>query len=85
MHDDVLDKEDLVYFALAYLKDHYPGLLNKRYEIDESEDDLLEAIARKKLWLSNDNEINREKAVDLLLKDIRSSRIGRICWQDVGE
>ncbi len=85
INDDVLDKEDLVYFALNYLKEHYPGLLNKRYEIDESEDDLLEAIARKKLWLSSDNEINREKAVDLLLKDIRSSRIGRICWQDVGE
>ena len=85
INDDVLDKEDLVYFALSYLKEHYPGLLNRRYEIDEDEDDLLEAIARKKLWLSSDNEINREKAVDLLLKDIRSSKIGRISWQDVRE
>ena len=85
INDDVLDKEDLVYFALNYLKSSYPGVINKRYEVAEDENDLLEAIARKKLWLLNNNEINREKAVDQLLKDIRSSKIGRISWQDVRE
>ena len=85
INDDVLDKEDLVYFALNYLRISYPGVINKRYEVAEDENDLLEAIARKKLWLLNNNEINREKAVDQLLKDIRSSKIGRISWQDVRE
>ncbi|MBR3006292.1 MAG: ribosome biogenesis GTPase YlqF, partial [Erysipelotrichaceae bacterium] len=83
INDDVLDKEDLVCFALNYLRISYPGVINKRYEVAEDENDLLEAIARKKLWLLNNNEINREKAVDQLLKDIRSSKIGRISWQDV--
>ena len=85
INDDVLDKEDLVYFALNYLRISYPGVINKRYEVAEDENDLLESIARKKLWLLNNNEINREKAVDQLLKDIRSSKIGRISWQDVRE
>ncbi|MCR5095702.1 MAG: ribosome biogenesis GTPase YlqF [Erysipelotrichaceae bacterium] len=85
INDDVLDKEDLVYFALNYLRISYPGVINKRYEVAEDQNDLLEAIARKKLWLLNNNEINREKAVDQLLKDIRSSKIGRISWQDVRE
>jgi ribosome biogenesis GTPase A len=85
INDDVLDKEDLVYFALNYLRINYPGVINKRYEVAEDQNDLLEAIARKKLWLLNNNEINREKAVDQLLKDIRSSKIGRISWQDVRE
>lgn len=85
INDDVLDKEDLVYFALNYLRISYPGVINKRYEVAEDQNDLLEAIARKKLWLLNNNEINREKAVDQMLKDIRSSKIGRISWQDVRE
>ncbi len=85
INDDVLDKEDLVYFALNYLRISYPGVIIKRYEVAEDQNDLLEAIARKKLWLLNNNEINREKAVDQLLKDIRSSKIGRISWQDVRE
>lgn len=81
INDDVIDKEEMVRFGLDYLKNNYPGLLNQRYEVDENEDDLLSAIAKRKLWLLNDNQINKQKAVDLLLKDIRSNRIGRISWQ----
>ncbi|MDO4197684.1 MAG: ribosome biogenesis GTPase YlqF [Erysipelotrichaceae bacterium] len=81
INDSVVDKEELVVFALNYLKENYPGVIHGRYEVDENEKDLISAIAYKKLWLSNDNQINRTKAVDLLLKDFRSERIGKITWQ----
>lgn len=81
INDSVVDKEELVNFGLNYLKENYPGVINKRYEVDENEEHLLEAIARKKMWLSSDNQINRQKAVDALLKDFRSDKIGRITWQ----
>lgn len=81
INDSVLDKEELVNYGLNYLKENYPGAINKRYEVDENEENLLEAIAIKKMWLSQDNQINRSKAVDAILKDFRSDKIGKITWQ----
>lgn len=85
INDDILDKKDLVYFGLDYIKNNYSGLLKKKYDISEDEEDLFESIARKKLWLLSDDRINYDKAVDAILKDIRNNRIGRITWQDVRE
>ncbi|MBO4918556.1 MAG: ribosome biogenesis GTPase YlqF, partial [Erysipelotrichaceae bacterium] len=42
--DDILDKEDLVLFALGYLKQEYPGKIAERYGVDEGSEDLLEEI-----------------------------------------
>ena len=85
INDDILDKQELVFFGLDYLRKVYPGVIERRYGVDESGDDLLEKIAREKLWLSADNNVNYVKAVDAILKDIRSNKIGRITWQDVRE
>lgn len=85
INDDVLDKEGLVRFGLSYLKTIYPGKITERYGVNEDGDHLLEAIAKEKLWLSSNGQIDITKAVDLILKDIRSNKIGRITWQDAGE
>ena len=85
INDDVLDKEGLVRFGLSYLKEIYPGLIKERYNVDENDEHLLEAIAKDKLCLANDGSVNLSKAVDQILKDIRSNRIGRITWQNAGE
>lgn len=85
INDDILDKEELVIFGLDYLLEHYPGLISSRYEVDEKSDNLIEDIARNKKWLTNDNNIDRTKTIDLILKDIRSDKIGKITWQDVRE
>ena len=85
INDDVLDKEGLVRFGLSYLKTIYPGKITERYGVNEDGDHLLEAIAKEKLWLRSNGQIDIAKAVDLILKDIRSNKIGRITWQDAGE
>ena len=82
INDDILDKQDLVNFGLRLLKEKYPGLINKRYGVDEDRDDLIEEIGRTKLWLTGDGQVDLTKTVDALLKDIRSNKIGRITWQD---
>ena len=79
--DDNLDKEDLVNYGLNYLKVNYPGLIKARYDVEEDSDNLLEDIAKSKLWLSANNEMNKQKTIDSILKDIRSNKIGRISWQ----
>lgn len=85
INDDILDKEELVNFGLNYIKNEYSGLLNKRYGIDESVDDLYSEIAFKKLWLKNENEVNKDTTSSLLLKDIRNNNIGRITFENASK
>ncbi len=81
MNDEILDSEDLTYFGLNYIKDNYPGLLNKRYGINEDEDDLIDAIGRNKMWLTSNDKVDRTKTYKLILKDIRENNIGRITFE----
>ena len=83
INDDILDKEALVNYGLNYLKREYPGVLNRRYGIDESKDNLLEEIATEKKWLSSSGVINRDKAYDAILKDIRNNEIKNITWEKI--
>lgn len=81
MNDKILNEESLVYFGLNYIKDNYPGLLNKRYDVDENSTDLINEIGLKKMWLTSDGDVDRHKAYSLLLKDIRENNIGRITFE----
>ena len=84
INDDVInDKLELINFGLNYLKDNYPGVINTRYEVDENSTNLIEDIARKKLWLIKGNEVDMPKTIDSLLKDFRSDKLGRITWQNI--
>lgn len=85
INDDILDKEELLRFGLNLLKKLYPGMISQRYGVDENEEDLIGAIGKEKLWLSADNTVNMTKTIDLILKDIRNNKIGRITWEDAGE
>lgn len=81
INDDILDKVDLTNFGLDYIKKEYPGLLNARYQIDETSDDLLNAIGRQKGWLISGGTVDKARACDLILKDIRNNNIGRISYE----
>ena len=83
--DDNLDKESLVNYGLNYLKDNYPGLINKRYGVLENSCSLLNDIASNKQWLKENNEVDLNKAIDLILKDLRSDKLGKITWQKYAE
>ena len=85
INDDVVDKEELVRFGLMRLTQIYPGLVESRYGVREDEEDLLSAIGKEKLWLTANGEVDVTKSADLILKDIRGGKIGRITWQDAGE
>ncbi|MBR2577676.1 MAG: ribosome biogenesis GTPase YlqF, partial [Erysipelotrichaceae bacterium] len=78
INDDILDKEDLCAFGLNYIKDEYPGFLNRRYGIDENEEDLLKAIALEKKWLINEGQPDILKAREMFLRDIRNDNIVRM-------
>ena len=82
INDDVIaDRNELVNFGLNYLVSNYPGLISSRYDVDENSSNLIEEIARKKLWLLKQNEIDYDKAIDSILKDIRSDKLGKVTWE----
>ena len=82
INDEVIDdKYEIISFALEYLKDYYPGLIEKKYGIDENSSSLIEDIAINKKWLLKGNTIDINKTIDNILSDIRLAKIGKVTWQ----
>lgn len=82
INNDVIDnKYEVVSFALEYLKENYPGLIENRYGVKENSNSLIEDIAVNKKWVLKGNEIDVNKAIDNILSDIRLAKIGKVTWQ----
>ncbi len=78
--DEILNVEELAMELTGYLVKKYPGILEAKYTIEESEDqyECLKQIAQSRHCLLKGNELDTEKAARLLLDDFRNGRIGRI-------
>ncbi len=84
INDEVVNQEELVNFGLDYIKDNYTSLLNFRYGVDETKEDLINEIGLLKGCLTNDNKVDRTKTIKMILKDIRNNNIGRITFEKYG-
>ena len=80
INDEILNISELSLELIKILKRDYPGKLNERYEVDENESELniLEKIAIKRGCIKKGNEINIDKAADILIDEFRSGKIGKI-------
>ena len=78
--DDLLNLEELSLLLIDYLKERYPGVLAKRYGIEEEKEALkvLEEIAKVRGCLKRGEELDYEKAAGLIFDDFRSGKTGRI-------
>nr|WP_296081476.1 ribosome biogenesis GTPase YlqF [uncultured Blautia sp.] len=78
--DDILNMEELALKLIDYLKEHYTGLLEKRYGISEAGNavEILGAIAKARGCLKKGEELDYTKASGLLFDDFRGGKIGRI-------
>ena len=80
IRDEVLNTEEMAFTILQFLQENYPGLLHRRYEIEESDDALenLNRIAENRLCRLKGNMLDLKKASDIVIDDFRSGRLGRI-------
>ncbi len=80
IRDEVLNTEEMAFTFLQFLRANYPGLLQQRYEIEESDDALenLNRIAEIRLCRLKGNMLDLKKASDIVIDDFRSGRLGRI-------
>ncbi len=83
--DDILDIESLAMTLCNRMRTLYPERLAERYklgspEVFEGLDDyeLLCLIGKKRGFLVSGGEINTERTADMLLDELRSSKLGRI-------
>lgn len=78
--DDILNMEELALSLIGYLKEHYPGVLQKRYETDETGEllEILQGIARARGCLKKGEELDYAKASGLFFDDFRGGKLGHI-------
>ncbi len=88
INDNILDFEDLALHLLAWIKDNNKmANLQKAYQLDLSpdgdtdQDMLLEMIARRKGCLVSGGKIDTLRASQLLIKDYRAGKLGRITFE----
>lgn len=78
--DEILNVTELALELIDFLQSHYTGKLAERYGIEEQEDrvKVLEEIADVRACRLKGNELDYEKAANLILDDFRNGKLGRI-------
>ncbi|NLZ81534.1 MAG: ribosome biogenesis GTPase YlqF [Clostridiales bacterium] len=85
--DDILNKSDLSLSLIQFLLKKYPGTLEKRYGVVEEKSapidldysvEILNQIAKKRLFLLKGNEFDLEKASFTVIDEFRSGKLGNI-------
>lgn len=85
--DSAMDYNDVALFAAAFLAQRYPRLLTGRYhlpELPETPTAIIEEIGRRRGCLIGGGEIDRHRAAELLLRELRGGLLGRISLEEPG-
>ncbi|HLR60737.1 MAG TPA: ribosome biogenesis GTPase YlqF [Pseudogracilibacillus sp.] len=78
--DNLIPGQDVTAFLLNYLFEFYPETIKERYEIKDVEDmwDVFETIGKKRGALESGGHINFDKVSQIVLKDFRTGKLGKI-------
>lgn len=86
---NAFDEQEVALELLDYLRQHYPALLEARFKIDGAADmtdeQLLEAIGRKRGALQGGQRVNLQKAAEIAIFDFRAAVMGRISLETPAE
>ena len=74
--DEILPKEDLTFYLIDFLKENYPDLFEKRYNVSMNQDTvrIIEEVLQKR----GNKTDEYEKGYDIILNDFKNARIGKI-------
>ena len=79
--ETAVDNSDIAFYAVAYLRKHYPDFVKARYELTElpeGELEILETIGAKRGCLRAGGQVDLERVSKILLTEFRSMMLGRI-------
>ena len=85
VNDDILPFEELAYSLIDILKSKYPGILNSKYEIDESKDSvsILTDFTVKRNLVKTGGEADIPRGAKMLIDDFRSLKIGCLTLENI--
>ena len=79
---NAFDEQEVALELLDYLRVHYPRLLEGRFKLEGAasltDEQLLEAIGRKRGALQGGKQVNLQKAAEIAIYDFRAAVMGRI-------
>ncbi len=76
--DEILPKEDLVFYLLKYLVKYYKNNIEKKYDIEiKDEFDPIEYVKEFLIKYNIKNE-DYDRVYDIILNDFKNARIGRV-------
>lgn len=79
---NAFDEQEVALELLDYLRVHYPTLLEARFKLEGAaamtDEQLLEAIGRKRGALQGGKQVNLQKAAEIAIYDFRAAVMGRI-------
>lgn len=85
--DEILAKEELCFYALKFMNDHYQKELYQRYDLETfANDDVnsivkaLDTIGRNRGCLLRNNEIDYDKVYNIILNEIKDNTIARMTF-----
>ncbi|WP_068672412.1 ribosome biogenesis GTPase YlqF [Oceanobacillus sp. Castelsardo] len=79
--DQLLSLQDIVAFVISFMQEHYPNQLVERYQIEHDMDDMWEIfvkIGKLRGALESGGNVNFDKVADIVLRDLRTGRLGKI-------
>ena len=86
---NAFNEEEVALELLDYLRQNYPKALGERYKIENaaalSDEEILEAIGRKRGALLSGGRINLQKAAEIAIYDFRQSSLGRLTLESPEE
>ncbi|MDP9899233.1 ribosome biogenesis GTPase YlqF [Variovorax ginsengisoli] len=90
---NAFDEEEVALELLDYLKQHYAGLVEARFKLASDpadiaamkDEELLEAIGRKRGALLGKGRINLQKAAEIVMHTFRDGSMGRITLERPAE
>ena len=83
---DILPLDDLFIYAVGYMSDHYPELLQERYDlqIDKDTDWIVPAfdqIAKKRAIKPLRGETDYDRVIQLFFSELNDGTIGKVTWE----
>ncbi|MDN9010306.1 ribosome biogenesis GTPase YlqF [Brevibacillus laterosporus] len=79
--DELIDFSEVALYAVRYMMHYYPERLKDRFKLTDLPEDgveLLEMIGKKRGCMASGGYIDYDKASELLLRELRSGKIGQI-------
>jgi ribosome biogenesis GTPase A len=86
--DTILNLQDVAVYALNFLKQHYPERLKERYSLAEIPEDivaLFDEIGRRRGCLMSGGLVDYDKVAELVLREIRTEKLGRLSFEKPNE